>query len=137
MASTFNLSNVSATALANILNSASWFGGATLTIYDGLQPANANTATSGQHVLATFTLPVYTLNTVATGTNVVTITFGSISNVSASYSSTATWFRITNGASTVCDGSVGTVGCDLNINSTSISSGATVSITGFVYSVTE
>ena len=131
------MSNSSATALANILNSASWFGGATLVIYDGVQPTYSNTATSGQHVLATFTLPAYTSNTVATGSNVVTITFGTISNVSATYSSTATWFRITNGANTVCDGSVGTVGCDLNINSTSISSGATVSITGFVYTVTE
>jgi hypothetical protein len=131
------LSNSSATALANTLNSASWFGGATLVIYDGVQPSYSNVATSGQHVLATFTLPAYTSNTVATTSNAVTITFGSISNVSATYSSTATWFRITNGASTVCDGSVGTSGCDLNINSTSISSGATVSITGFVYTVTE
>jgi hypothetical protein len=138
MASTFNLSNFSANSIANsALNIAAVFGGATLTIYGPSQPANANTALSGQLALAIFTLPAAGSNTVTNPSNNALITFGAISNVTASNTGTATFFRITNGANTVCDGSVGTSGADCNINSVSISSGATVAITAFTYTVTE
>jgi hypothetical protein len=128
------ISNFSANLEALALNVASAFGGATLTIYSGTQPANANTALAGNTALATFTLP-------ASGSNSVSaagvITFGAISNVTASASNTATFFRVTNGANTICDGSVGTSSADLIINSTAISSGATVSITSFTYTITQ
>ena len=141
MASTFNLSNVTALLIANQLNNASYFAGASLKLYDGIQPNagvnSANYSVAGQNLIATFTLPSAVSNTTANGTNTATITFGAISNVTAIYSSTATWFRITNGANTICDGSVGTSACDLNMNTNVISSGATISLTSFVYTVVE
>ena len=133
MASNFFLSNFSANLEAQSLNIGSAFGGATLIVYSGTQPANANTALSGNTALATFTLPAAGSNTVS----VNQITFGAISNVTAGNSGTATFFRITNGANTICDGSVGTASADLILNSVVISSGATVSITSFVFTVTE
>ena len=52
------------------------------------------------------------------------------SNVTAGATGTATWFRIvTSGNTCVVDGTVGTSGANLNLATTSISSGATVSIT--------
>ena len=85
MASTFNLSNFSANSIANsALNIAAVFGGATLTIYGPSQPANANTVLSGQLALAIFTLPAAGSNTVTNPSNNALITFGAISNVTAS-----------------------------------------------------
>jgi hypothetical protein len=105
------------------------------------------------NILAVFTLPAFGSNTVAnftTGSGGATITFGAISNVTANRSGTATWFRVLKGATVngagnqisvkgteVMDGNVGTSASDLNINSTAISSGATVSITSFVYTIVD
>lgn len=137
MASAFTLSTNTANLIATQLNTSATYGftSAHLKIYDGTIPANPETAVSTQNMLADFTLP-------ASGSNTVTgnqITFGTISNVTAAYSSTATWFRVfsSSGSNAVCDGSVGTSGADLNINSVAISSGATVSISSFVYTVTK
>lgn len=45
---------------------------------------------------------------------------------------TVTWFRVADGAGVaVMDGDVGTTGSDLNLNSTSIAAGSTVSVTEF------
>ena len=132
MASNIYLSNYTGGLMASAVNIASAFGGATLTIYSGTQPANANTALSGNTALATFTMPVAGSNTVT----VNAITFGAISNVSAGNTGTATFFRITNGGNTIMDGTVGTVGCDINLNSVAISSGATVSIASLGFTVT-
>jgi hypothetical protein len=54
------------------------------------------------------------------------------SDSSANATGTATWFRIvTSGGTHVIDGNVGTSGSDLNLSTTSIVSGASVSITSF------
>ena len=119
---------------ANSINTASTFGGATLTIYDGTQPATANTAIGSQNPLVIFALPASGSNSVSSSG---VITFGAITNATAIYSSTATWFRVKNGSNTIVDGSVGTSIADLVISSTSISSGATVSISNFVYTIVE
>ena len=134
MASTFNLANFAANAIAaNALNAATVFGGATLAIYSGTQPATADTALSGNTVLATFTLPAAGSNSVSSAG---VITFGAITNVTAVATGTAVFARVTNGANTVCDMSVGTSSADCIINSTAISSGATVSISSMSYTVT-
>jgi hypothetical protein len=54
-------------------------------------------------------------------------------DASADATGTATWFRLvkSDGTTHVLDGDVGTSGSDLNLNSTSITSGATVSVTSF------
>lgn len=134
MASNLFLSNFSANLMAASVNVASAFGGATMTVYAGAQPANANTALSGQTVLATFTLPAAGSNSVSAAG---VITFGAISNVTASNTGTASFFRITNGANTIMDGNVGTSASDLNLNSVAISSGATVSVTSMSFTVTQ
>ena len=51
---------------------------------------------------------------------------------SADATGTALWFRVTDSADVhVMDGDVGTSGSDLNLNTTALVIGATISITGF------
>lgn len=96
---------------------------ALLTIYNGARPATGGNATTQLAQLtcnATFALA-------ATGG---VLTLNSISNTTASATGTATWARLTtSGGTFLMDMDVGTSGADLNLNSTAISSGATVSVT--------
>ena len=130
MASTMNITHYLANYLAaNGINIAANLGGATLTIYSGTQPANSDTALSGNTVLATFTLPAAGSNSVSAA-GVITILASAIAAVTAAATGTAVFARCTNGANTLFDCSVGTSGTDLIINSTAIQSGAQVSVTG-------
>ena len=107
------------TALTNAISSY------TLSIYTGSQPAAANDAATGTKLVDIimsngFNAPVNgsaTLNTTTpnTGTAVATGTAG--------------WGRIVGGAGERIDGTVGTSGTDFTINSTSITNGATVTLT--------
>jgi hypothetical protein len=100
---------------------------ALLRIYSGTRPATGGTETTvlaGLVCNATFAPAasggVLTLNAIT-------------ADASADSSGTATWFRIlTSGATPKIDGDVGTSGSDLNLNSTSITAGGTVSVTSFV-----
>jgi hypothetical protein len=97
-----------------------------LQIYDGTRPATGGTATNK---LAEFTLG--SPFAAASSAGVLSPTLPA--NVTALLTGTATWYRITTSAAAfVMDGSVSATGGggDLQLNSTSISSGATVSITG-------
>jgi hypothetical protein len=100
--------------------------GSIIRLYDGTQPANANTAISTQTLLVSLTV-AGSFGTDSNGT----ITLGSVTSGTAVASSTATFFRIvkSDGTTVVMDGSVGTSGADMNLNSTVISSGQTVAIT--------
>ena len=100
--------------------------GAKINIYDGTQPANANTAVSTQTLLVTLNIS----GSFGTDSN-GTLTLSSVTNGTAVATGTASWFRITqsNGTTVVMDGSVGTSNADMVLDSTSISSGQTVSIT--------
>ena len=119
------------TALRNAMADAitAYAGGAALIrIYDGSQPANANTAVSTQNLLAELTCNA----TFAPAASGGTITLNSITqDSSANNTGTASWFRLVkaDGSTVVLDGTVGTSGSDMNINSTSISSGAAVAVT--------
>ena len=111
------IGNVSSLAEANALNTASYFGGATLVIFDdtSAQPANCGITAATQmsvtsppnynsnvcNILAVFTLPVAGSNTIVnytTTTGGATLTFGAITNVTANRSGNARWFRVLNGA---------------------------------------
>ncbi len=103
---------------------------ALLEIFSGAQPANPDTAITSQVLLATLTCNatfapaaaggVLTLNSITNGTG----------SAGASTGTAATWFRLTTSGGTAhIDGSVGTTGCDLNLNNTSIATGQTVSVT--------
>jgi hypothetical protein len=98
---------------------------ALINIYAGSQPANANTAISGQTLLVTLTVS----GSFGTDSN-GTITLSSVANGTAVATNTATFFRITKSDTTtvVMDGSVGISDADLVLNNTSIATGQVVSI---------
>ena len=100
--------------------------GCLIKLYQGTQPANANTAITTQTLLVSLTIS----GSFGTDSN-GTLTLGSVTNGTASASGTADFFRIfkSDDSTVVMDGSVGTSGADLNLNTTTISSGQTVSIT--------
>ena len=99
--------------------------GALINIYSGSQPANANTAISGQTLLVTLTVS----GSFGTDSN-GTITLSTVTNGTAVATGTASFFRITqsNGSTVVMDGSVATSDADLVLNNTSIATGQVVSI---------
>ena len=99
--------------------------GALINIYSGSQPANANTAISGQTLLVTLTV-TGSFGTDSNGT----ITLSAVTNGTAVATGTASFFRITqsDGTTVVMDGSVATSDADLVLNNTSIATGQVVSI---------
>jgi hypothetical protein len=98
-----------------------------LRIYSGTRPATGGTVTT---LLAELPLSA----TAAPAASGGSVTFNAITaDSSADNTGTATWFRVTtSGGAHVIDGDVGTSGSDLNLSSTSIVTGGTVSVTSFV-----
>jgi hypothetical protein len=99
-------------------------------IYDGTQPTDADTAVGAQVKLARLTFASTAYGASSSGTK----TAGAIgSDASADATGTASWYRQwrSNGTTAVWDGSVGTSGANLNLNSVAIQSGAQVSISAF------
>ena len=104
-------------------------GSCKLRIYNGTRPATGGTATT---LLAELTCNA----TFAPAASGGTLTLNSItSDASADATGTATWARIvkSDGTTHVLDCSVGTSGADINLNTTSIVSGASVSVTSAVF----
>ncbi len=101
-----------------------------LRIYDGAQPATADTAISTQVLLAELTFGNPAFGAPASGL----ITANAITAATAAATGTAAWFRAVKSDNTpVLDGSVGTSGCDLNLSSVAIQQGGNVSVTSFTY----
>jgi hypothetical protein len=103
-------------------------------IYDGSQPANADTAVGSQVLLAELRFGTPAFGNAAAGVataNAIT------ADASANASGTATWCRVlgSDGTTVYFDGNVGTSASNLNMNSVAISSGAQVSCSSFVYTV--
>jgi hypothetical protein len=97
-----------------------------LRIYDGTRPATGGTATT---LLAE--LPLSATAAPAASGGVLTLN-AITTDASADATGTATWFRIVTSANAaVVDGSVGTSGADLNLNSTSLTAGGSVAVTSF------
>lgn len=130
----YNLQISNAAAAAAVAALAALANGGSIALYTGTQPANANTGLSGNTLLAQLSLSA----TAFTVSNNVA-TANAITSATAVATGTATWFRCyeSNGSSVVFDGTVGTSGCDLNMNSTAISSGATVAISSLTFTLTE
>lgn len=104
-----------------------------LRIYDGSQPANANTAITSQVLLAELRFNAAAFPAASSGS----ATAASITSDSAADATgTATWFRVyeSDGTTVVFDGSVGTSNADLILNTTSIVANAIVSCSSFVIS---
>lgn len=100
-----------------------------LRIYDGTMPANAATALSGNNLLATITSLVYGTPNATTGAMTVSGTAES-----SATAGTATFYRRTKSDGTCIEqGTVGTSGTDMTISSTTIASGANVSLSSGTY----
>jgi hypothetical protein len=128
MANNPKLSNVGANAAADAM--AALCNNGFLRIYSGTQATDADTAIGAQVLLAELRFAA----TAFGAANLGVATANPINDdTSANNTGTATWFRLRNGADTqtVADGSVGTSGADLNLNTTSIVAAAAVSVTSF------
>jgi len=107
-------------------------------IYDSTGTGRPSTggAITTQVLLATLT---FSATAFAAASNGTIVAAAINDDTSADATGTATWFRVFDGIGSpstfVMDGDVGTSGSDLNLNTTSIVSGATVSITQFDISV--
>jgi len=111
--------NAEADALARLLDSGY------LRIYDGTQPATADTAITTQVLLAELRFNATSAPAAAAGL----LTFNAFTqDLSANNTGTATWARAlkSDGTTVVMDGSVGTSAADYIINATAIAAGAEV-----------
>lgn len=109
-------------------------GGGFLRIYDGTQPADADTAITSQVLLAELTLSSTAFAAASAGSKTAnTITADSSANASG----TATWYSLikSDGTTRVADGSVGTASSNIVLNSVAISSGAQVTCSSLVYTM--
>jgi hypothetical protein len=108
-----------------------------LRVYDGTQPATADTAVSTQVLLAELTFSA----TAAPATVNGLITFNAItSDSSANATGTPTWFRAvqSNGTTVVMDGTVGASGANLNLSGLTggqIIIAGTVAVSSFTHDV--
>jgi hypothetical protein len=98
-----------------------------LRIYSGTRPATGGTATT---LLAELTCNA----TFAPSASGGVLTLNAITSATASATGTASWARLlkSDGTTIVLDCSVGTSGADINLNTTAVVSGATVSVTSAV-----
>lgn len=130
MALTPKLSNAAANAAVDAV--AALLNNGYLRIYDGAQPTDADTALGAQVLLAELRFNATAFAGAVAGAaaaNALT------ADSSANATGTASWFRAlkSDGTTVVFDGSVGTSGANLNLNSTAIQSGAAVSVSAFTY----
>ena len=117
--------NAAANAVVDLLNAGK------IQIYDGAQPATPDTAVSDQTLLAELTLGNPAFGDAALGVATAEAITG---DAAANATGTAAWFRVlTSADAAIFDGSVGTSGCNLNLNSVAIQAGAAVSVTAFTY----
>ena len=96
-------------------------------IYDGAQPANADTAIGAQVLLAELRFNATAFGVSAAG---VATANAIVSDLSINATGTATWARVlkSDGTSVIADMSVSTAGADINLNSTGLQAGALLSI---------
>lgn len=130
MALTPKLSNAGASAAADAVVDLLDTG--YLRIYDGSQPTNADTAVGAQVLLAELRFGATAFGSAANGV----ATANAITQDSAADATgTAAWFRAlkSDGTTVIFDGSVGTSGANLNLNTVSIVSGAIVQVSSFTY----
>ena len=117
--------NVQANALAALCNTG------TIKIYDGTQPATADTAVSGNTLGVTLTFGATAFATAVSGL----ITANAITAGTAVAGITPTWARIikSDGTTTVMDVSAGAAGANLTIGA--FTTGTIVSATSFTHDV--
>ena len=126
-----------ATVIASVSAVTALANSGSLRIYTGAQPA-LNGAITGT-LLATLPMSATAFGTPTASAGTVTATANAITSASAGNTGTAGYFAIlkSDASTIVLTGSVGTSGADLNLSSTSISSGATVSCSSFTITQAE
>jgi hypothetical protein len=108
-------------------------GAGTIKIYSGTIPTDADTAIGAQVLLATLTFSDPAFGAAANG---VATASAITSDTSADATNTATWARIASSTpTTIMDVTVGTSGDDINFNTVSFVTGATVAITALTVTV--
>lgn len=114
-------------------------GAGSIQIYSGTVPTDADTALSGNTLLAEPVFSATAFGACADNTGKATATAASItSDSSANASGTASFFRVTNGDGTVIwQGTAGTSGTDLILDSATITAGQTVSVSSLTISLPE
>lgn len=124
--------NAEAAAFASLLDNGY------LRIYDSTggtgQPATVDTEIGSQVLLAELRFAATAESDITDGV----ITFDALTgDTSANATGTATWFRAfkSNGTAPVWDGSVGTSGATLNLNSAAIQANAQVDVTSLTFTV--
>ena len=104
-------------------------------IYDatGGVPANADTALGSQVLLATLTFGATAFPAPSAGS----ATANAITQGTAAATATAAFYRAykSDGTTVIEQGTVGTSGADLNLNTTSIVSGGPVQVTSYIRSM--
>jgi hypothetical protein len=103
--------------------------GANLCLYANTQPATPETA-AGATAIATCVMNATAFNAAASHQ----IAAKAITDDTNTVGGTAAWFRLWNAGGTegLLDGSVGTSGCDMNLNSVTLSAGGTLHISSFI-----
>ena len=113
-------------------------GAGTLVMYDGSVPADADTALSGNNVLATLTFSDPAFGAAGDNTPGALATASAITSDTSANAGTATFARIFDSNSLiVLQCSVGTTGEDINLNSVIFSAGQTVALTSLTVEVEE
>lgn len=114
-------------------------GAGTLRIYDGTPPADADAALSSNTLLAQLTMSDPAFGAASDGTGEATVSASSITDdSSADATGTASFFRLLDSdANVVFQGTCGTSDADLILDSTSISSGVTVSVSSLTITLPE
>ena len=114
-----------------------------LRIYTGTQPADANTALSGNTLLGEFTMAATAFPASAAAgtapTRSASATANAVADITAVATGTATWGRLlkSDGTTVLMDGTVGLSGCDFNLTDVTITSGETMSVTSIAVSCPE
>lgn len=114
-------------------------GAGKLRIYSGTQPTNPDVAITDQTLLAELTFGDPAFGAAADGTPGGVATANSITaDSSANASGTATWFRaVDSDDNAIFDGTVGTSGANLNLDSVSITAGQSVSVSSLTFTMPE
>lgn len=134
MAHNVQLAAATANAIADAV--AALCDGGTVNIYDGAQPATADTAVTTQTLLATCTFANPAFSAAVAG---VATAHAITQDASADATGTAAWYRVLSlGAATVMDGTVG-VGAnfDCDVVSTSVTAGAAFPINAMTITAPE
>lgn len=135
MASNLKLADSSVDAEANALTAHVVSG--YIRIYDGTQPATADTAVTTQNLLAELRFGNPAFGASSAGQ----ITANTIAATTGLFTGTATWFRVlkSDGATSCWDGNVGLAAAtpDMVLNSVAIGIGANVTISSFIHTVTK